>query len=395
MQKRIRDILAQVDAQRIANLTLALVNIPSPSGGETKATEYFSQYLREAGIEVQIDRSYPESPSIIAYVRGSSAGPTLQLDGHIDTVSTEHSPGEIRGGRVYGRGAADMKGNLAAMAEAAMILQGAGVDLTGSLMLTTHGQHEDAVGDNPLHATLLSLFEKNLYGDAVIVCEGPHDGMVIAGRGLCFWEIDIRRDGDPVHEVIAGGVTNPLVAANRLVMAMEEETSRWGLEPDLDVGPQSFFVGQIDGGDYYNRVPNHVHMKGTRRTTPGVSFKSMKADFEAIVDRTAAESNMQIDLKLIKSGQSYRLSPDEPIVAAVRKAYTSVVGEPLPLKGLRYTANGSQFINIAGAPAVLFGAKQHRAHANPEWVEIDELAKAAKVYLLSALNYLTDGASDD
>jgi acetylornithine deacetylase/succinyl-diaminopimelate desuccinylase-like protein len=178
-------------------------------------------------------------------------------------------------------------------------------------------------------------------------------------------------------------------------MAMENETALWAQNPDPDVGAQSFFVGQISGGDYYNRVPTHVHLKGTRRTTPGVRYDSMQAAFQAMTDQLAAESNMQIDLQLIKSGQSYRLSPDEPIVVAVRQAYTSVVGEPMPLMGLRYTANASQFINIAGVPAVYYGADQHRAHANPEWVEIKELTKAAKVYLLSTLHYFDNGVSDD
>jgi acetylornithine deacetylase/succinyl-diaminopimelate desuccinylase-like protein len=128
-------------------------------------------------------------------------------------------------------------------------------------------------------------------------------------------------------------------------------------------------------------------MKGTRRTIPGVDFETMQGDFQDLVDRISDEMKLKIDLKLIRSGQSYRLSPDEPIVRAVRAAYEYMTQQPMQLIGLRYTGNASQFNNIAGIPTVYYGANQHRAHATPEWIEVDELAKAAKIYLLSTLLY--------
>jgi len=394
MRSQIKDILDKVEPSRIAELALKLVEIPSPSGEEAEATEYFAQCLRGIGLDVEMDRTYPESPSIIAYVRGNEGGPTLQLDGHMDTVSAEHPPGEIKAGKLYGRGAADMKGNLAAMAEAAQLLIEANLPFRGNLMLSVHGQHEDAVGDLPMHAPLFALFDKRLFGDAAIVCEGPHDGMVIAARGLSFWEIDIRREGDTIHEVISGGAANPLQAAYRVMQALEAESAQWAQEPDPDVGPQSFFVGQITGGDYYNRIPTHVHMKGTRRTIPGVDFETMQEGFQTLVNRISADMEIKINLKLLRSGQSYRLSPDEPVVRAVRTAYENVAQEPLPFIGLRYTGNASQFNNIAGIPTVYYGADQHRAHANPEWIELEELVKAARIYLLSALQYFEIATSE-
>ena len=244
------------------------------------------------------------------------------------------------------------------------------------------------------HLSRFALFEKGIYGDAAIVCEGPHDGMVIAAKGLSFWEIDIRREGDAVHEVISGGAANPLQAAYRVMEALEANTAQWAQNPDPDVGPQSYFVGQIVGGDYYNRVPTHVHMKGTRRTVPGVDFETMQGEFQDLVNRISDEMELNIDLKLLRSGQSYRLAADEPIVRAVRESYEQILHKSMPLMGLRYTGNASQFNNIAGIPTVYYGADQHRAHANPEWIDIDNLVNAAKIYLLSALNYFEISASE-
>ena len=84
MLSQTNDILEKVDSNRIADLALKLVQIPSHSGEEAEATSFLAKYLHSIGLDVEVDRSYPESPSIIAYVRGSVGGPTLQLDGHID-----------------------------------------------------------------------------------------------------------------------------------------------------------------------------------------------------------------------------------------------------------------------------------------------------------------------
>jgi acetylornithine deacetylase/succinyl-diaminopimelate desuccinylase-like protein len=283
---------------------------------------------------------------------------------------------------------------LAALAEAMYILNQASLELPGDILITIHGQHEDAVGDNPLHAPLFALFDKHIVGEATIVCEGPHNGLVIAGKGLSFWEIDITRQGDPLHEVTSGGAANPLWAAYRILQFLEDQAKIWEQDPDPDVGPQTFFVGEITGGDYFNRIPTRVHMKGTRRTIPGVSFNNMSDDFHLLVNRVAEDMNLDINLRLIQSGQSYRLSPDEPVVRAVRDAYTAIHNTSLPLIGLKYTGNASQFNNIAKVPAVYFGADQSRAHATPEWIDIDKLQTAARVYLLSALNYFDYTARD-
>src|SRR5260221_6417830 len=125
---------------------MALIEIPSPSGSEAAVAERFAQLLRENGLpEVQLDRAFPDSPTIIARLRGTARGPTLQLEGHLDTVSQPHPAPVFRNGELYGRGAADMKAGLAAMAEAARVLVEAGCTIHGDLLVTAHGQHEDPV----------------------------------------------------------------------------------------------------------------------------------------------------------------------------------------------------------------------------------------------------------
>ena len=159
-------LAAKVDAHRIMQLTLDMVRIPSPPGRERAVSEFYAAELREAGLDVELDSEFPDSPSVVAWLRGGNGGPALQLDGHTDTVDLPGPDPRFEAGYIHGRGSEDMKASLAAMAEAARILCEAGVQLRGDLLLTAHGRHESATNE-----TLISLIEKGVHGDAVIVTE--------------------------------------------------------------------------------------------------------------------------------------------------------------------------------------------------------------------------------
>ena len=161
----------RVDPERITQLTLDMVRIPSPPGQERAVSEFYAKELRDIGLEVEMDDEYPDSPSVIARLKGSANGTTLQLDGHTDAIDVPGPKPRFEDGYIHGRGSEDMKASLAAMAEAARIICEAGVQLEGDLLLTAHGLHESATNE-----TLISLIEKGVHGDAVIVTElGGHN----------------------------------------------------------------------------------------------------------------------------------------------------------------------------------------------------------------------------
>src|SRR5688500_9126062 len=111
------DALSHISADRAAAFTLDLARIPSPTGDTAAVSERFAEELTSLGLEVECFREYPLTPVVIGRLRGGAAGPTLILNGHLDTVPIPHAPPERRDGRVYGRGTADMKGCLAAGVE--------------------------------------------------------------------------------------------------------------------------------------------------------------------------------------------------------------------------------------------------------------------------------------
>lgn len=378
---------AQIQPERLARRTMELVAIPSPSGHEADVATGYAAMLREAGLDVSMDREFPESPSVIARLPGSP-GRVLQLDGHLDTVPNPHSPPERRGEVLYGRGTCDMKGGLAVSAEVAQILAESRLRLGGSLLLTAHGQHEEAVPGRGLHAPLLGLLRRGIKGDACIIPEGPHLDVPIAGKGLIIFSVRFSRPGEPSHEILSDPTPpNPILAAHRFISLMQERATAWDAIDPL-VGSESFFIGSLHGGDLYNRIPTWAELSGTRRYPVGRTYAEARAELELVAARAAAETGVEVQVTPEKSGQPFRLQESDPIVVALRDSYRKVAGRDLPVSGMRYSGDVSQFCNAGGVPAVYHGTDQTSAHGDLESVGISDLVRCARVLLGASLHYL-------
>jgi acetylornithine deacetylase/succinyl-diaminopimelate desuccinylase-like protein len=382
----------RVDPQRLLESAMALIEIPSPSGSEAAVAERYAQLLRESGLhEVQLDRAFPESPSVIARLRGTGNGPTLQLEGHLDTVGQPHPAPMFRDGELYGRGAADMKAGLAAMAEAARVLVDTGAPIHGDLLITAHGQHEDPVAPHELHAPLLDLFRRGIVGDAAIIAEGPAHEMVLAGLGLCVFEVAFERDGEPVHEIPwRDHVPNPILAGHRFLGLLEERSRAWQRSPDPLLGPETAFIGVFEAGDYFNRIPIRARLIGTRRYPAERNYDDVVDELRSLAEQAAHETGLGLRAVVgtRPSGQGFRLAPDAAIVGVLSRAYQAVVGCDLPIAGMALIANGSQFNTIAGVPTVYHGVDQRTAHSGLEHVALADVVRAARVLTASAVEYL-------
>jgi acetylornithine deacetylase/succinyl-diaminopimelate desuccinylase-like protein len=404
--ERAQPLLAQVDAARLRDLTMELVRIPSWPGEERAVAQRYAEMLYDAGLHVEWETSCPESPSVVGQWQASVPGPTLQLDGHTDTVPVEHPAPEFKDGVLFGRGSCDMKCGLAAIAEVCRILtragavQGAGagasagaatragLPLRGGLLVTAHGQHEKPAPGRRLHEPLLKLFERGIKGDHCIIPEGPEHELAISGKGLFIWEATFRREGEPIHEVkAAGALPHPLMAGHRFIALLQERARGWTLDDPL-VGREYFFVGGFQSGDLYNVVPTSCRLEGVRRYPFGRTFEEARADFDEVAAQVARETGVEVDLHIMKSGQPYRLAEHDPVVRAVRWGYQAVAGREMPLAGLRLSGDVSQFNNDGGIPAVYCGIDGERAHGTPEYARLDEIVRGTKTLLLAALHYL-------
>lgn len=383
-------VWAQISPERLLQSTYRFVAIPSPTGDERAFAAAYAEHLREVGLDVEIDDEFPHSPSVIGRLHGKRARPLLQFDGHSDTIPTPHAPAslDLAAGLVRGRGAADMKGGLAAVAEALRAIRDAGVELNGSVLVTVHGLHEAPLGDQ---RTLRSLIGKGIIGDAAIVAELGENYLAVAAKGLAIFRIELSRPGAPMHEVEATpALPHPLWATARLLAGLERRR-RELLEQDVPLlGPESIFLGEVHGGDFYNRVPVSAQVVGTRRYAAPRSYADVDAEFAALCQAVQDETGATVCYELQDVGRPFQISPDEPIVSCVRAAYAAATGSELPLRGLNVVGNAADLVGLGGIPAVYHGVNQSTAHSDDEHVVAADLVRAARVYAATILGYLND-----
>lgn len=380
------DLLAQVDPDALVQLTFELARIPSPTGDTARATCFFANHLREAGLEVELSPDIPGAPSIIARLGGPAGAPTLQFDGHIDTIAVPHPPPSVQADWVTGRGVSDMKGGLACAAEALRVLAGSRRPLGGTLLFTVHGMHEAPAG---MGEGLAALIARGIVGDAVINPEVASDVLPIISKGMGVYDIEVHRDGEVCHENQAGARdAHPVLVGLDIVSEFRAHNEAFAANDLPYVGPESFFVGQFHCGDFFNRLPTSCRIEGTRRWAPERDPQQVEAEFRALLAPIAARTGTQITLDFRPVRDGFRLDPNEPIVRAVQSAYARVTGRPLPLGGTKTVGDVSMFVQSAGVPAVYHGPQGEGAHGDFERIHRDELVRATKVFICAAVEYL-------
>ncbi|MDA8401143.1 MAG: M20/M25/M40 family metallo-hydrolase [Actinomycetota bacterium] len=377
---------ARISGHRLLERTYRFVCIPSPTGDEAVFARYFGQELEAAGLEVSLDSEWPGSPSVLGRWRGRGGGPTLQLDGHTDAIPMPHREAELDHPHriVRGRGAADMKGGLAAIAEAVRALKEAGVELRGDVLVTAHGLHEAPLGDQ---RTLRSLLRRGIAGDAALVAELGHDHLPVAAKGMSIFRLEIVREGKVLHEVeLTDRGQNPLSALRLVLDWLDARGVELTREENTLAGVESLFVGQVHGGDFYNRVPLVAEVVGTRRYAVPHSLETVRKEFEGLCRQVEGATGLGARVELQEVGIPYEMRPHEPIITAVRRAYRNATGSPLPLGGAGAVGNAADFV-ASGVPAVYHGVNQSTAHSDDEFVTEEDLVRAARVYAATIVEY--------
>lgn len=394
------EVLKNVDREEIANLTLNLVKIPSPTGRELEAAKFYAKFLEEAGLEVQLDYIEEDRPNIIARIPGKDGGPNLMLGGHIDTIPIEKciSP-KIEGGRVYGRGSCDMKGSLAAMAEAAKAIVKSGIKLGGDLFIVGWVDHEAPIGRGAgPKAIARKISQGELKVDAAVVTEGPMDSVQVAQGGMAVFKVSVAGPPQSIHTTLVPLRSNPILWTAELIkeiQLMDEELNRREWHPLIPQRP-SLQLGIVQGGDFFNRLPTAVEVVGTVRWDPDEDFQSVRRRFKKRVkrlehriwheyDRTV---NISVDMVLVRD--SCEVPRNEEIVKASLKAVETVTGKKVDVSGSRAVGDLSIIYKEGGIPAVCYGPTTRTdktAHSDMESVSIENLEIISKVYSTLALSF--------
>ncbi|MEM2753239.1 MAG: M20 family metallopeptidase [Nitrososphaerota archaeon] len=381
-----------IDREFLLTITSALVriNTENPPGRELEAASFLAERLADLGIKSTIDRLDGVRANAVCILEGSRAGPTLLFNSHLDTVpvgdrdkwQVEPLGGLIRNGRLYGRGSADAKGSIAAMAASLKALLNVQEKIGGKVVLAAVADEEvSSIGTK----ALLSKYSKF---DFAIVGEPTGLKVCTAHKGRL--EVKVRVKGKPAHASMPQEGINAILAAASYcneIERMADSLSKVSGHPL--VGKPTVTVTMISGGVKSNVIPDECVIVIDRRLIPGEDPEVVKASFEEVASKVMSERRgTDFSTSIVQYHRATEVSASEPVVRAALEAVSKVVrvkAEPFGFPA--YTDLG--WIFAAGIPGVVLGPGElSQAHSYNESVSIDELEAAAKIYYEIALELL-------
>jgi acetylornithine deacetylase/succinyl-diaminopimelate desuccinylase-like protein len=382
----IERIVQAINVDRLLSTAIALVEIPSPTRSGAAVADRLAEILRADGFAVERpDADWPEAPAVVVRYNTGKPGRILQFDGHLDTVHLPFVPPRVENGNLYGSGASDMKGGIAAFVEALRVLRETDSLPGGGILITAHDHHEGPWGDR---RQVNAFIREGLVGDAVMLPEYLAAQLPLAGRGMSIFEVRIKRDGVPLHEVFRPvGLPDVVKTGAELVVRLHQLHDRIKSNTHPYAGHDSVFVGRMQAGEIYNQSPLLCTINGTRRwVTPGQG-PTVRAEFEALLAQLAVESGTAIELDWEQQGEAFSIAPEHPIVSAFQAAYTAITGAPLPYGAKPFVDDGSTYAGSGGIPALTHGPLATGAHTLNEEAPIAELVRVAQVYALTAIGF--------
>jgi succinyl-diaminopimelate desuccinylase len=396
-------VLARIDREELVRLAQELVRIPSVyrpeerDGNEERVAGFVADYLQHAGFGVQVDEVTPGRKNVWAVWEGDLPGKTLLFEAHTDVVTEgsaadwDHPPfaAERDRGRIYGRGACDTKGNLAAAVVAVCAIRDSGVPFPGRLILC-HPVDEEGM------MTGIKAFIERGHAegvDAAVICEPEENQLCIGQKGALRVELTVR--GQMAHGAMPLSGVNPVTRAARIVVAVEElereEVERHGEDPFLGYPSltPTILMGPESGEPQINVIPASAYVALDIRTVPSQSHEELIERLEGILAKLKSEDpDFDATLEVIEERPPTETPKDEPLVLAMAEAYSYLTGEEPRYNGVPGATDGTFLHAWAGIPIVTTGAGNREIpHHADEWVGAEELLTTCKLYAATAMYY--------
>ncbi len=439
-------ILAKVYEKQaeLIELLRKIIQVPSLTGEEGEAQEFLANYLNKLGLQVDVwepdieemfnefpesaqypthwqhdlilpyDRfptyeeltktgkidilNYKNRPNVVGTLRGQGNGKSLLLNGHIDNVTVEPKSdwtvdpfgAEMIDGKIFGRGACDMKGGLVAALAAIQCLIETGVSLKGDVIFSSVINEEHSGGG------ALSMLCKGITADAAIVTEPSENQVCIAHPGDVYWQLTLngvprspgaRWDGEEIVGVSAIEKL-PIVIQSLLKL----ETNCIKATPNSlyeKTNPFSCVMGEVSGGTYATVTARRCVLRGCVYFSPGLGSVSdiMDSIREYVKKGTELDPWFQrhpVEIEFLRHKNTALIDRNEPIVRTVLDCAKTVSGKEPSITAATYGADMELFVNCGKIPTIIFGPGSIvPAHKPDEFIPIDEYISCIKTLALS------------
>ena len=390
-----------LDEAALVAFTQRLVRVrsvidPVTGATEEQAARLVAAQMREFGWQPEITEAAPGRLNVMAVIEGGRPGPMLAFEGHTDVV-TEGDPeawsfdpfsGDIRDGKLHGRGAADMKSGLAAAIFAVRAVQLSG-PFPGRIAVCALADEEGMM----LGAKHIAQSGRLAGAAGVIVCEPEGGEICTMAKGAIRLRMDIR--GTMAHGAMPHEGKNPISAASSLIGELEhlQESIRAGARNGrpgrgtVDYADGSYCrfhaAGQCDSRQL-GAGPGYPHDPGNR--PPAAAGR-----IGDIACRVAARTGTQITQHVVDDRPAVHIDHQHPLVEALAAAHAVVQGGPAPFGYVPGTTDGTILSRDAGLATVVYGpGGKWIAHQADEFVEVAEIGRYAAVYAMAARAFLAD-----
>ncbi len=350
--------------------------------GEADAAHAVAADLRSFGLDVTVNEVQPGRPNVVGVLEGRRQGRTLMFCGHLDTVGVAgmeepFTPVE-RHGRLYGRGAQDMKGGIAAMMAAARALVDDGGLESGRLIVAAVVDEEhSSIGADALVAEWSA--------DAAVVTEPTDLGIVVGHKG--FGWVDVEVLGKAAHGSRPREGEDAILRMGRVLHHLERlDREIQSRPPHPLLGAGSLHASTIEGGRELSSYPDRARLQMERRTLPGDAGTLALEEVQAILDGLRLEDpSFRASARLIFERPAYELSAEHLLPQTLAEAIRHV-GGTVTVSGASFWAD-TAVLGHSGIPSLLFGPGGAGLHSTEEYVNVadvlrcrDALAELARLF---------------
>ena len=371
--------------KRLVSINSVNPSLVQGAPGEAEIAKYVAEYMQGIGLETRMEEVERGRPNVVGVLNGVGGGPTLMLNGHLDTVGIDYmeidplDPIE-KDGKLYGRGSNDMKGGLAAILATAKALVESGAELRGDLVVA-------GVCDEEYASIGTEKLVEEMRVDAAVVGEPTGLQVLVAHKGFAW--IDVETRGVAAHGSRPEEGVDAIAKMGKVLVEIERlQNDILKQKSHRLVGSPSIHASTIQGGRELSTYPDYCKLQVERRMIPGEEHSDVEAEMKSLIASiSAADPKFEGSHRITFARGPMEISPEEEICQILQRSTFDITGsEPEFVGGSGWL--DTEIIWKSGIPSVAFGPRGAGSHSAVEYVEIDSVVDTARILELAAVRFL-------